>query len=200
MQKLYPLAFLFASPLSWLYFPLKVYGRENIPPQGGFILASNHLSHLDPVVLGMSVGWRPLNYMARDSLFKNKIFKWIITDLGAFPIKRDSADIGALKEAIRRLKVGMPLVLFPEGTRKVEQKETQAGVGFIAVKSGVPVVPAFIEGSNQVITPGRKGVKRHRVNVFLGKPQNYSKEKSYEAIAEDIMFQINNLPSVYKKN
>ena len=119
-------AYYIALFCSKIFFPIKTTGREHLPRQGGYILASNHVSNLDPVILRLSTKQK-LHFLAKESLFKNKIFGALIACLGAFPIRRDSADIGALKEAIRRLKKGHPLLVFPEGTRKVEQKENHPG-------------------------------------------------------------------------
>ena len=136
--------------LSFLFFPATVYGQENIPKEGAFLLASNHVSYLDPMILGITTG-RRLNYMAKDTLFKGKFFGYVLPRLGAFPIKRYTGDTGALKECFRRIREGGPLLLFPEGTRHgaMEEKKALAGVGFLAQKANVPVVPVFIEGSQK---------------------------------------------------
>lgn len=180
--------------LSKLVFPIKVCGLENIPPQKGFILASNHLSNMDPMILGMATGHR-LNYMAKHSLFKGKVFSWVLNQVGAFPVKRDSPDIGAVKEALKRLKGnrGRGLVVFPEGTRKAKATEQriEPGVGLLAAKSGVPIIPAFIHGSDKVLAPGTKVLKRGRVTVAFGKAIPYNKEDSYQEIANRIMTHVN---------
>ncbi|HOW35932.1 MAG TPA: lysophospholipid acyltransferase family protein [Candidatus Omnitrophota bacterium] len=182
--------------LSKLVFPIHVHGLENIPPKKGFILASNHLSNMDPMILGMATGHR-LNYMAKHSLFKGKVFSWVLNQVGAFPVKRDSPDIGAVKEALKRLKgdCGRGLVVFPEGTRKAKALEQKAepGVGLLSVKSGVPVIPAFIQGSDKVLAPGSKALKRGRVTVTFGRAVPYNKEDSYQEIANQIMAHVNSL-------
>src|SRR3989338_365801 len=111
--------------VSKLIFPIKVKGREYIPAQNSFILASNHLSNLDPMILGLA-SRRRLSYIAKESLFKNKIFGVILHQVGAFPIKREAADFRAIRETLRRLKKGSPIVIFPEGTRKAVR--TTSGV------------------------------------------------------------------------
>jgi 1-acyl-sn-glycerol-3-phosphate acyltransferase len=124
-----------------------VFGKKHIPKVGGFILASNHVSYLDPIALGVSSP-RKLNYMARHDLFFNHWFSWLLSSVGSFPVKRDSADTSAIKEAMRRLTNGEPLVLFPEGSRRFNGKssEPQPGIGFLASKLNIPVIPAFIKG------------------------------------------------------
>ena len=125
--------------------------------------------------------------MARDTLFKNKAFSFLLRQVGAFPVKRESSDTKAIKEALKRLKNQLPVVLFPEGTRLSSQKKIQPGVGLIAVKSGVPVIPAFIDGPDKVLPPGARFFQRHPVIVVMGKPRIYSREDSYQHIAEEIV-------------
>ena len=186
---IYGIAWVIWEILRTLAFPLKVQGRENVPAQGACIFASNHLSYLDPMIIGGCFS-RYISYMAKDSLFKNKVFAFFLKGVGAFPVKRESSDIGAIKEALKRLKAGCPLVLFPEGTRLTSQKEIHPGVAFIAAKSGAPVVPVYIKGSDQVLPPGAKFLRRFPVSVSFGPPKIYSKETSYEEVADRIMKEI----------
>lgn len=178
--------------ISKVLFPVKVHGREHIPLKGGFILASNHLSNLDPMILGIASGHR-LSYLAKDSLFKSRVFRWVLHQVGAFPIKRESLDIGAIKEALRRLQK-WGTVVFPEGTRIEEKKEVRGGIALLAVKSAVPVIPAFIDGSDKVLPAGAGFIKsRGPITVTFGKGLLFSKDKSYPEIADTIMAQINSL-------
>lgn len=176
-------------------FYFKVEGAENIPPKGGFILASNHTSYLDPLVLG-SACRRKLNFMARDNLFSNPIFSSILSAVGAFPVKRNSADLGALKEAMRRLKKGLPLTLFPEGSRQgggVFSKDPQPGIGFLAAKLEIPVVPAFIKGTQAALPRGAKFIRRAKISVYFGKQINIERRLPYQDIALAIMKGIEDL-------
>jgi len=175
--------------LSRIYFPIRVEGSNNLPKQGGMILASNHESNLDPMIIGLATG-RKLTYLAKESLFKNKIFSFFLRQVGAFPINRSTRDIGALKEALTRLKKGRRLVIFPEGTRMSDQKKVQPGIGFLAVKSGVPVVPTLIINSGKVLPPKKKMLERHPLVVRFGVPKIYPGEATYPDIAQDIMAQI----------
>ena len=99
-----------------LFFRARVYGQRNVPGKGGVLLVCNHQSFFDPVLVTMALK-REGNYMARDTLFENLVFRRLITSLNAFPIRRSSADVGAVKETMRRLKDGKLVVTFPEGTR-----------------------------------------------------------------------------------
>jgi 1-acyl-sn-glycerol-3-phosphate acyltransferase len=176
--------------LSWIYFPLTVYGREYFPKRGqGFIIASNHISNLDPFIVGIT-DWRRINYMAKDSLFVNKILAFFLTAVNTFPVKRNTADFYAVREAMRRLKSGKPLLMFPEGTRKADEKRNNPGVGLIVAKSNVPVVPVFIIGSDKSLPPKARFLKRHPVRVYIGKPMRFSKEEDYQVITDKIMERI----------
>ena len=183
--------------ISKILFPIRVYGRENLPQQNGFIIATNHLSNLDPMIVGLASG-RRLGYVAKESLFKNKFFSFILYQVGAFPIKRDSADIGAIKEAIRRLKAGENIVIFPEGTRKTKdgEKKVQAGVGLLAAKSGSMIIPAFIKDSDKVLAAGARFIKPGRISVVFGKPSAFASQDSYDSIAHKTMQEINALSSL----
>jgi 1-acyl-sn-glycerol-3-phosphate acyltransferase len=180
--------------LSFVYFPCRIYGRDNVPSKGAFLLASNHVSNLDPMILGIMTG-RRLNYMAKDALFKGKFLGYVLPRLGAFPIKRGSADTGALKECLRRIKKGGIILLFPEGTRhgSPEEKKALAGVGFLAQKAAVPVIPVFIDGSQRAMPPGAKFFRRSQVRVFYGKPIHFDGKKDYEDVAGQVMKAIRKL-------
>ncbi len=170
--------------------PCKFIGRENIPTQGAFIVASNHVSNLDPFLVGSGFS-RRLSYLAKEELFKGKVRSFFLYKVGAFPIKRGASDLGAIKEVFRRLKLGEPILLFPEGTRTLDasKRKIQAGVGLIALKSQLPVVPVFIDGSEKVLPPGAKRLIRHNVTIRFGKPLKFSREKTVSAsnISQKIM-------------
>lgn len=176
--------------LSWIYFPFTAHQTINIPRQGAFILASNHISNLDPVVLGIC-SVRRLNFMAKIELFKGAL-GFFLTRLGAFPVKRGESDFGAMKEALKRLKNGKVVLIFVEGTRRTgnEPPKAQAGVGFLAMKSGVPIVPVLVQGTNQVMAPGTKFFKRGPVSSTFGKPFYVTDAPSYEAASQRILDQI----------
>ena len=173
--------------VSKIFFPIKVRGLKNIPSRGGFILASNHLSNLDPMILGLASG-RRLNYMAKESLFRNKAFKFILKKVGAYSVKRNAADVRAIKETLKRLERG-GVVIFPEGTRKSGEgsKSIHGGIGLLAVKSGVPVIPVIIRGSDKVMPPGSRFIKYAKVNVRFGRPTRFITQESYQDIAGKIM-------------
>lgn len=188
---LYWPTFLLGHMISWGLFPVRINGRERVVGKGPYIFASNHLSNLDPVILGLNAG-RPLNYMAKRSLFKGAL-GFFLNHIGAFPVTREGRDIRAIKEALRRLRSGNSLLIFPQGTRvgrggdPSQQFQAQAGVGFLAVKSGVPVVPVFLRGSDMVLPPKSRRIRRHRVDVCFGAPMTFPSRADYERAAGDIL-------------
>ena len=173
---------------------IQVLGKENIPRKGGFILVSNHASNLDPVILGVASP-RKLNFMAKIELFKNPIFGKILWSVNAFPVKRGKADISAIKEAIKRLKAGSGLLLFPQGERSesLENSQVQSGVGFLAAKSNVPVIPAFISGSDKCMPKGAKFIKPGIIKVRFGQEIHLERRMPYEDIARQVMDSIRHL-------
>ena len=99
-----------------LFFRIRVYGKENVPEEGAFILATNHQSYLDPVLCGVALK-QHLCFLARDSLYRNKFFALLIYSLNAVPVKRDSADVSSMKKVISKLNEGRGVCLYPEATR-----------------------------------------------------------------------------------
>ena len=174
-----------------LFFDFKVFGEENIP-EGGVIIASNHVSYLDPVILGASVYRRRIFYMAKEELFKIPILRNLIKYLGAFPVKRGSPDIKALKKALEILKENKILLIFPEGTRGDGKKllPPKKGLGLLVSKSKVPVIPAYIFGTEKVLPKGAKFLKLNKIRVYFGKPIKDIQEKDYKTIGERVMEEI----------
>ncbi len=163
-----------------LFFHFEVIGRRNIPESGGFILVSNHDSFLDPVFLSVSCP-RVLNFMARDSLFRNPVFGWWLLEVGVFPVKRWSGDLPAIRAAVRRLKAGHGLGLFPEGTRSPDGRIQDFSQGFalLADKAGVPVVPARVIGSYKALGRGSRMIRPVKVRVVFGERVRLDKKQSY---------------------
>jgi 1-acyl-sn-glycerol-3-phosphate acyltransferase len=180
--------------LSSILFPIEVSGTENVPKNGGFILASNHLSNLDPVVLGIACP-RELYFMAKEELFKNKFFGWIVSNCNAFPVKRGRADLSAIKEAIELVNQGRVLLIFPEGGRQQAGTlgEAEKGIGFLASKSEAPIVPAFIRGTDKALPIGSKTIKRQKVYVSFGPQIFIERRMAYQDIGFKTMEAIRHL-------
>jgi 1-acyl-sn-glycerol-3-phosphate acyltransferase len=175
-------------------FGLRAYGRENIPAKGALILASNHRSLLDPPALGCACR-RRVTFMAREDLFRGYFLSRWMRAVGVIALARRSADFSALKEALRRLKQGKALGLFPEGTRsnKGDFGEPLSGIGFLAAKSAAAIVPAYIKGTDDVLPKGAKRLRRARISVYFGPAFSADKGSSYEGIAQEIMRRIKQL-------
>ncbi len=152
-------------------FRVRVFGRENVPPAGGALIASNHQSYLDPVFLGMALS-RPVSFMARESLFRGFLFGALIRSLNAFPVKRETGDFSAVREAVARLERGSLLMMFPEGTRSGDGRIRNLKDGFaaIAARAGAVVVPAVIEGAHRAWPRGRALFQPRDVCVAFGRP------------------------------
>lgn len=191
-----------------IYFNFKVIGRNNIPSDGAFIIASNHASYLDPILLGISLH-RALNYMARENLFRRRFSDFIMRSVHAFPVKRNDSDYGAMRKALSLLEEGKPLVIFPEGTRSKDKelRKGKPGIGFMAVRSGVPVVPAYVGGSFDALPRGVKTLRRQQVKIYIGKPVIFGKgrpgakdRRFYEDTTDEIMKKIAELKNIYESS
>jgi len=187
---IYYITYFLTKVLSWVYFPFTARQTINIPREGAFILASNHISNLDPVLLGIC-SVRRINFMAKIELFKG-FLGFVLPRLGAFPVKRGEADLSAMKEALKRLNRGRAILIFVEGTRRIgnNPSKAQAGAGFLAMKSGVPVVPVYVQGTDKVMTPGSKFFKRGRVTATFGEPFSVEDAPSYVEASQRILNKI----------
>lgn len=139
-----------AKLLFLTFWRFRVRGTENVPRDGGMIVAANHISYFDPPAVGCALP-RQLTYMAKSELFKIPLFGKFIASVGAYPIERGKGDIGAIKRSVALLRGGHAIAMFPEGTRNFEGKSgAQAGAALLASLAGVPIVPAYIDGTDAV--------------------------------------------------
>ena len=181
-----------------ILFRPKIIGLENIPSDGAFILAANHVSNWDPPFLGTFAG-RVVHFMAKEELFENPVFSAAIRKLHAFPVKRDSADKNAIKNAVKVLKGGECLGIFPEGTRSKTGKlgKAESGVSLIAAMTKAPIIPAAIVNTEKIFSSESKFP---RLFLVIGKSMKFggtSKDKDAMAnFAQDIMAEIAKLKIV----
>ncbi len=175
-----------------LFFSIEIKGKENFPKKGAFIIAANHLSYLDPPTIGF-VCPKKLNYFAKYSLFKIKIFSNLIKILGAIPIEREGSPL-TLRKGLDILKKGESLVIFPEGTRSKngEIKEGKPGIGFLVAKSKVPVIPVRLIGTDKALPHGSKFIRIAKIKVIVGRPI-YIEKENYHEISKSIMNAIREL-------
>jgi 1-acyl-sn-glycerol-3-phosphate acyltransferase len=128
----------------WRY---RASGRQHVPPDGALIVACNHVSYLDPVLLGVALP-RPVTYLAKKELFAIPVLGPVIAALGAYPTDRGAGGTAALRAAVRVLKKGRCVGIFPEGTRNLDgNAKEKGGAAMLAVLTGAPVVPAAVAGT-----------------------------------------------------
>jgi len=149
----------------------EVSGRENVPPEGGVIIAPNHESFLDPTLIGTSLP-RPVHFLARRDLFSPRPWGWVLRRVRAVPVERASPAPGSIRTVLGLLKAGEALVIFPEGTRGdgVVLGEGKVGLGMLVLRGGVPVVPAYIQGSGRVLPRGAHLPRPGKIRVAYGPP------------------------------
>ena len=178
-----------AIPIVNVYDHLKynyhVIGREKVP-DGGCVLVANHTQWADPVLVGTALGNQyPLVAMAKKELFQIKLLGPLISALGAFPVDRGTADIGAIKTSLKAVKEGKKLLIFPEGgTKHKAGDEAKVGAAMIAARTGAPIVPIYISENKKF---------RSKVYVVFGDAYIPEKTKStdgYRASADDMMRRI----------
>ena len=190
---LYLLARLILQPALWLWLRLSRVGREHVRGiEGGVIIASNHRSFLDPFVIGVTLPWRrPMQYVAKVELFESRWRGWILSRVGAFPIRRGQSDETAMETARLVLERGGTVCIFPEGTR-IRQGSLgtpKRGVGRLALETGAAVVPIAVHGTEQV----RRGwrIRPRKVRLRVGRPVTFPRtEHPSPAIAATVTARI----------
>lgn len=197
----------FARQLARVYFRLGTRGSENIPALGPVILASNHVSFLDPPLIGAFLP-RKIHFLARKTLFDSPLLGWLIRQLQAVPVDRDGGGGAGLKAILDRLDGGAGILLFPEGTRSPdgEVKTARAGIGMTVIKSSAPVIPVRIFGAFEAWGRHQKFPRPHRIRIVFGRPlqfQNLRAEAEtcdkarlkeiYQEIADQLMDAIRGL-------
>jgi 1-acyl-sn-glycerol-3-phosphate acyltransferase len=189
----------FAKKLFRMWFRLmgwKIQGLENMPLDGPVILAINHVSFWDPVVAACSLP-RQVSFMAKEELFKLPFVKWLLTALGAFPVKRGQGDMNAIRQSLAILKNGRVLGLFPEGTRSKtgEIQKGMPGMVLLMEKGKATVIPIRVSGTKHLLTKGWGNIR-----VVIGKPLTSEILKAPEGIenrrewvADQIMLAVQDL-------
>jgi 1-acyl-sn-glycerol-3-phosphate acyltransferase len=157
--------------LAVVVYRVRYSGRKNIPASGGVLVVSNHQSHLDPPLVGIGSP-RPMNYLARDTLFRFAPFGRLIHSIGAIPIDREGIGLGGIKEALRRLKRGEMVLIFPEGTRTRDGQIAPFRPGFtaLAARSGAAILPVAIDGAFRAWPRSRPWPGLGRIRVQFGLP------------------------------
>jgi glycerol-3-phosphate dehydrogenase (NAD(P)+) len=189
---IYLLARIFMTPFFYVYFRYRHKGRDYGRVKGGLIVASNHRSFLDPFAIGGALPWlRPMNYVAKVELFERRWQGWILSRLGAFPIRRGESDEESVETARRVVERGGTVCIFPEGTRirRGTLGNPKRGVGRLALQTGAPVLPTAVVGSENV----RRGwrIRPRKVQVRLGKAMTFPRvEEPSPPLAESVTARI----------
>jgi 1-acyl-sn-glycerol-3-phosphate acyltransferase len=194
---LYPILKRCAFVISRAWFRLAVVGAERMPRQGPLIVAANHMSLLDPPLVGCASP-RELDYMAKAELFRVPGLGGLIRRLNAHPVDRSGTDSAALRLALRLLEAGRAVLVFPEGTRGTEGRlgAARAGAGMLAALSGAPVVPVYVQGSGRAFPKGAAVPRPSPIRVTFGAPIRFARERGkarYQEISDEIMAAIGRL-------
>ncbi len=169
----YYICFILAYLPLLILYPTRVIGKKNIPKKGKMILCCNHQSNADVPLIATRLCRRRYKYMAKDSLFKNKLLGAILKNWGGYPIKRGETDLQAVKKTLGYLKADKAVCIFPEGTRvqTTDQNNLKDGVILFAIRSKAPIVPAMMIRKPRIF-------RRNR--LVVGKPFNLSEMEEFK--------------------
>jgi len=190
--------------LARTYVRLKVEGLENVPDEGAFIVITNHISGLDPFLIGIPID-RGIYCLAKIELYQNAMLTWILNSLGLIPLDRDSSDISAMRIVLRLLRNGEAVGLSPEGTRSPtgEMLPFTDGATKLALHARVAIVPVAIYGTRELMPPGTYGFKPGRVYLKIGKPfelsDSYGKPITPELLQENTAILYDRVAELYEE-
>ena len=180
-----------ARLLGLLFWRAKARDTKLLPLTGGVLLCSNHQSVFDPIFVGMFCR-RRINYLARESLFRSRLFGGLIRAYDAIPIQREGLGIGGIKETLKRLKRGEVVLIFPEGTRTTDGKiqPLKAGFSTLAKRAKVPIVPVAVHGLYEVWPRGQKLPGFGKVQIQFG--EAISAQVVTESSEEELVVELQN--------
>lgn len=155
--------------------PLRVHGLDRVPRNGAFIVVANHLSNLDPLIVGATAGHlngRLIHFMSKEELRHWPVIGWLATQAGVYFVRRGEGDRGAQRLTLEYLARGEPVGFFPEGHRSRDGtlKEARNGASLLAIRAGVPLLPVGISGTNRIFPRGSRLPRRSKVTVRIGAP------------------------------
>ena len=174
MKPVYRVTWLSARAYYRLWHRWRVFNAGRVPRTGPVIIAANHASYLDPALIGSGVP-RPINYLARESLFRSPVFDLYLRALNVVPVDRDGGGAAGLKGILDRLLNGGAVILFPEGTRTSDGQlqPARAGIGLTVIKSNAPVVPVRVFGTFAAWSRHQALPHPRRVMVKYGEPMDF---------------------------
>lgn len=168
-RALYQLARGLVAVIARTYWRMTVSGREHVPATGPYIVAPVHRSIVDTLVVS-AVTRRRLRYMGKAELWKHGWSAWLLSALGGFPVQRGGADREALRRCMEVIEGGEPLVIFPEGTRQhgAEVQDLFEGAAYVAARTGVPILPVGLAGTEDIMPKGAKMIRPGRIHLAVG--------------------------------
>jgi 1-acyl-sn-glycerol-3-phosphate acyltransferase len=207
MRFWYRLTWLLSRAIFQGCFRCRYHNPEQVPLSGPVILAANHASYFDPPLVGSGIK-RPINYLARASLFTIWPFGWFLRQLNSVPVDRDGGGAAGLKAILDRLLAGGGIILFPEGTRTHDGKlqPARSGIGLTVIKSSAPVVPVRVFGTFEAFGRHHRFPRPKKVAVKYGEPMLFEAlreeaktctkprlKEIYQQVADEIMLEISKL-------
>jgi len=195
----YLLGYSLSKALARTFFNYRVIGAENVIEQGPCVIAANHASFFDPPLAGVACQ-RAIHYLARKSLLDWPVLGGILPQLNVIAVDQKNADRSALMAAIRVVRAGGAILVFPEGTRSPDGKlqSAQPGIGMIVAKTGAPVVPMRISGSYEAFPKNQRLPRSSQITITIGKPMDFSEEHAlgrehYQQTSDRILVAIGSL-------
>lgn len=182
----YSISYCILNPFVRFLWPFRTIGKEN-KPKGAALVCANHQSNLDPALLAAAFGMKTqLRFMAKKELFGIPVFKHWLNAMGAFPIDRRESDIAAIRTAMKYLKSGEMVMMFPEGTRVLPEDAVAAKTGAVRIagKLQVPILPVYIESTHKLF---------HFSRLYIGRPYTpvaAHTKADYERLSEELMDKI----------
>lgn len=187
LDRMFRFLYVIIWPFFNLFHPVKAVGREHIP-EGPAVICPNHSALSDPFFVVFAFGLHyPMRAMAKAEVMRMPFIGWILGKAGVFGVKRGAADVGAMKQAIKFLKAGDKLLMFPEGTRvgEGESAEAKTGAAMLAVRNGVPLLPVYVPVKKRWFAPNAVVIgEPYLPQVAAGKKGT---QEEYHAIANDLM-------------
>lgn len=174
-----------------VWFRMTVSGLEHVPKSGSYVMAPNHRSNLDIIVIGACTRRRQ-RYMGKHTLWAKQPWDWILSQFGGFPVTRGTVDREALQRCLDVVAAGDPLVLYPEGTRLSGPNVGSLfdGVAYVATKSQVPIIPVGIAGTERAMAKGAKLIRPSKVHLEIGPPIMPPVAIDGRRVSRDLMHQV----------
>jgi len=185
---MYYIAGYFVKIVLNVFGSLKVYNKEKVPKNKGYVLACTHTGWVDILWLGVSLLPTKIHYMAKKELFKTKFLKWLMEGLNAFPVDRDNPGPSSIKHPRKLIKDGEIVGIFPSGTRTTEEASLKRGAVTIATYAKSPIIPAAYVGPNNF----KELLKRQKPKLIFGDPIYLSNEITKKEAIEVMMDDLNN--------